>query len=60
MLRDSSEDFRRRFFGEVIDMFAQLRRLEFPRGSSLMPRATIGILAQLWLFMFLREESFTP
>ncbi|PSS10591.1 hypothetical protein M430DRAFT_145532 [Amorphotheca resinae ATCC 22711] len=60
MLRDSSSDCRRQFFGEVVDMFAQLRRLEFPRGGSLMPNATVGIWARLRTFMFLREESFTP
>ena len=60
MLRDSSEDCRRRFFGEVVDIFAQLRRLEFPRGGSLMPSTILGIRARLWAFMFLREESFTP
>ncbi len=60
MLRDSSEDCRRQFFGEVVDIFAQLRRLEFPRGGSLMPNTTVGIWARLWTFMFLREQSFTP
>lgn len=60
MLQDSSEDCRRQFFGEVVDIFAQLRRLEFPRGGSLMPTATVGIWARLWTFMFLQEESFTP
>lgn len=60
MLRDSSRDCRRQLFGEVVDMFAQLRRLEFPRGGSLMANATVGIWARLRTFMFLREESFTP
>ncbi|CZS91556.1 uncharacterized protein RCO7_07034 [Rhynchosporium graminicola] len=60
LLRDSPEDCRRRFFGEVVDMFAQLRRLEFALGGSLMPSATAGPPARLWTFMFPREESFTP
>jgi len=60
MLRDSSEDCRHQFFEEIVDIFAQLRRLEFPLGGSLMPNATVGIWARLRMFMFLREGSFTP
>lgn len=60
MLRDSSEDRRRRFLGEVIDMFAQLRGLEFPRGGSLMPNATTGIWDRLRTFMSPREEFLIP
>lgn len=60
MLRDSSEDCRRQFFGKVVDVFAQLRRLEFPRGGSLMPNATVGTWPRLQKLIFLREESFTP
>lgn len=60
MLRDSSEGCRRQFFGEVVDMYAQLRRLEFPQGGSLMPDSTAGIWARLWTFMFHREVSLAP
>lgn len=60
IFRDSSEDCRRQFFGEFVDIFAQLRRLEFPQGGSSMPNTTVGICARLWTFMFLWEESFTP
>jgi hypothetical protein len=60
LLRNSSEESRRQFFGQVVDMFAQLRGLEFPRGGSLMPKSTVGIWARLRTFMFLREETFTP
>lgn len=60
MLRDGSEDCRRQFFGNIVDTFAQLRMLEFPRGGSLMPNATVGTWARFRTFMFPREESFTP
>ncbi|KAG8418520.1 hypothetical protein J3459_012390 [Metarhizium acridum] len=60
LLRDSSEEYRRQFFGELVDMFAQLRGLEFPRGGSLMPNASSGIWARLRAFIFSGEESFTP
>lgn len=60
ILRDSSEDCRRLFFEKVVDIFAQLRRLEFPLGGSLMPNPTAGIWNRLRKFVFLREESLTP
>ncbi|KAK0100465.1 hypothetical protein ONS96_007741 [Cadophora gregata f. sp. sojae] len=60
LLRDSPEDSRRRFFGEIVDMFAELRRLEFPLGGSLMPNTMFGTGVRLWSFLFSREESFTP
>ncbi|KAG8674087.1 hypothetical protein FPOAC1_000050 [Fusarium poae] len=60
MLRDSPEDFRRRFFGDIVDIFAQLRRIEFPQGGSLMPNAAVGIWPQFFTSIFHREEAFTP
>ncbi|KAK7393971.1 hypothetical protein QQX98_013245, partial [Neonectria punicea] len=60
MLRDSSEDHRRQFFGEIVDIFAQLRTLQFPRGGSLMPNATVGTWHRLRKAIFLQEESCTP
>ncbi|OAA54965.1 phosphotransferase enzyme family protein [Niveomyces insectorum RCEF 264] len=60
MLRESSEDCRRQLFENVIDMFAQLRMLEFPLGGSLMPNTTAEIWTRFWRLLFPRDESFTP
>ncbi|EFZ02084.1 aminoglycoside 3'-phosphotransferase/choline kinase domain protein [Metarhizium robertsii] len=37
VLQDATEEQQRRFFDEMIDIFAQLRQLEFPQAGSLMP-----------------------
>ncbi|KAK9438409.1 phosphotransferase enzyme family protein [Metarhizium brunneum] len=37
VLQNATEEHQRRFFDEIIDVFAQLRQLEFPRAGSLMP-----------------------
>ncbi|KPM42279.1 hypothetical protein AK830_g4249 [Neonectria ditissima] len=60
LLRDSSQDCRRQLFGNVIDMFAQLRGLEFLRGGSLMPNATVGTWPRLRKLILLQEEPFMP
>ncbi|KAL1862872.1 hypothetical protein VTK73DRAFT_6591 [Phialemonium thermophilum] len=60
MLRDAAPDRRRRFLEELVDTFAQLRRLEFPRGGSLMPSASAGIQARIRSLMFPRSEFCTP
>lgn len=60
MLRESPEDCRRLFFGDMVDVFAQLRRLEFSRGGSLMPNTTVGILARVLKPILHQQESFTP
>lgn len=36
-LQNATEEQQRRFFDEMIDIFAQLRQLEFPQAGSLMP-----------------------
>lgn len=60
MLRTGSEEHRRRFLEEMVDILAQLRGLEFPQRGSLMPNTTGGIWARLWAFISPREESFVP
>ncbi|KAG5796191.1 hypothetical protein H9Q69_004745 [Fusarium xylarioides] len=60
MLRNSPEDCRRQFFGDIVNIFAQLRRLEFPQGGSLMPNGAVGIWPQLLRSILRREEVFTP
>ncbi|KAF5020420.1 hypothetical protein F66182_7547 [Fusarium sp. NRRL 66182] len=58
--KNSPEDCRRQFFGDIIDIFAQLRRLEFSQGGSLMPNATVGTWPQLLRSILRREEAFIP
>ncbi|KAF5024764.1 hypothetical protein F66182_3142 [Fusarium sp. NRRL 66182] len=57
LLRDSSEEQRHRLLGELVDIFAQLRELEFSQGGSLMPETT---WADWVRSLFWREEVFTP
>ncbi|RKU41230.1 hypothetical protein DL546_001236 [Coniochaeta pulveracea] len=60
MLRDASGGCRRQFLGELVDMLAQLRGLEFSCGGSLSPKTTDGIWSQLRKFVFPSGGLFTP
>ncbi len=60
MRRNASEDYRRQFIGQIVDMFAQLRRLEFAQEGSLMPNACDSVWMRLLKFIFPREDSFKP
>ncbi|KND86221.1 hypothetical protein TOPH_09163 [Tolypocladium ophioglossoides CBS 100239] len=62
MLRKSSEERRRRLLGEIADVLAKLRGLEFSQGGSLIGNnETPGAWSQIRrTLMPPREESFTP
>lgn len=59
MLRNSPEHCRRQFLGDMADILAELRRLEFRQGGSLMHNATVGFWPRLMPILD-RQVAFTP